>query len=60
LDLSSVKKPKDIKRISQLNCQIMVDERTQLKFVDFFDTKSGMVEPTCEKLKLWETATRWT
>jgi hypothetical protein len=32
----------------------MVDEKMQLKFVDFFETKDGMVEPTCEKLKKWE------
>jgi hypothetical protein len=24
------------------------------KFVNFFETKDGMVEPTCEKLKKWE------
>jgi hypothetical protein len=28
--------------------QIMVDERTQMKFSDFFVTKRGMVEPTCK------------
>lgn len=31
----------------------MVDEATQMKFVDFFATKNGMVEPTCEKLHMW-------
>jgi len=32
----------------------MVDERTQLKFSDFFPTKNGMVEPTCAKLMKWK------
>jgi Reverse transcriptase (RNA-dependent DNA polymerase) len=53
LDISSVVKPDDIKSITKRHCRIMVDEKTQLKFVDFFETKDGMVEPTCEKLKLW-------
>jgi hypothetical protein len=25
-----------------------------MKFVDFFETKNGMVEPMCKKFKLWE------
>jgi hypothetical protein len=54
LDLSSIKKPKDIKQIHKRHCRILVDEKTQMKFVDFFETKNGMVEPTCEKFKLWE------
>jgi hypothetical protein len=54
LDLSSIKKPKDIKQIHNRHCRILVDEKTQMKFVDFFETKNGMVEPTCEKFKLWE------
>jgi hypothetical protein len=32
----------------------MVDERTQLKFSDFFDTNNGMVEETCEQLHRWK------
>jgi len=32
----------------------MVDERTQMKFTDFFETKNGMVEPTCEQLYKWK------
>jgi hypothetical protein len=34
----------------------MVDEKTQLKFVDFFEAKKDMVEPTCVQLKKWEQA----
>jgi hypothetical protein len=36
----------------------MVDERTQLKFSDFFDTKNGMVEETCEQLHRWKQSGR--
>jgi hypothetical protein len=28
--------------------RIIVDERTQMKFSDFFASKNGMVEPTCQ------------
>jgi len=34
----------------------MVDERTQMKFSDFFQTKNAMVEPTCEKFRRWKQA----
>jgi hypothetical protein len=34
----------------------MVDEKTQLKFVDFFEAKNDMVESTCVQLKKWEQA----
>jgi hypothetical protein len=36
----------------------MVDERTQLQFSDFFDTKNGMVEETCEQLHRWKVSGR--
>ena len=58
LDISSIQKPDDIKTMTKRHCRIMVDEKTQLKFVDFFETKDGMVEPTCEKLKSWAQAGR--
>jgi hypothetical protein len=28
----------------------MVDEASQFKVPDFFETKNAMIEPTCEKL----------
>jgi hypothetical protein len=49
LDISSIKKPQDIKAIYNQHCWILVDEQTQLKFVDFFETKNRMIEPTCEQ-----------
>ena len=33
--------------------RLMVDERTHLKFSDFFDTKDGMVKPMCKQLYRW-------
>jgi hypothetical protein len=36
----------------------MVDEKTQLKFSEFFMTKHEMIEPTCVKLTDWKTAGR--
>ena len=35
------------KNISKSNWRLMVDEDTQMKFTHFFETKKGMVEPTC-------------
>jgi hypothetical protein len=52
LDISTIKN-KDDKRVYKSNWRIMVDEHTELKISDFFDTKSGMVEPTCAKLYKW-------
>ena len=36
------------------NWRILVDERTQTKFSAFYETKSDMVEPTCEKFYKWK------
>ena len=33
--------------------QIIVDEKTQIKFSYFFSRKSNMIEPTCEQLSKW-------
>jgi hypothetical protein len=55
LDIATIRRV-DKKAIYKNNWRIMVDERTQLKFSDFFDTKSGMIEPTCEQLHRWKTS----
>jgi hypothetical protein len=34
----------------------MVDERTVTKSSDFYETKGGMVEPTCAQLYRWKTS----
>jgi hypothetical protein len=49
-----VKQKKDQPKPTKPHWRIMVDERTQLKFSDFFKTKSGMVEPTCEQFQKWK------
>ena len=57
LDISTIKKPKHMKQVKhvyQPHWGILMDETTQLKFTEFFDTKSGMVEPTCELFQLWK------
>jgi hypothetical protein len=36
------------------NWRIMVEERTQLKFSDFYPTKNRMIEPTCEQFQKWK------
>jgi hypothetical protein len=53
LDIATIKEIKDGPKVSKKNWRIMVDERTGLKFSDFYDTKDGMVEPTCENLSKW-------
>ena len=57
LDISTIKAPKALKiTLGKPNWRIMVDELTGMKFSDFFATKNGMVEPTCEKLNMWKEA----
>jgi hypothetical protein len=41
LDITNIKKTKNGPKVYKGNWRIMVDERTQLKFSDFFDTKNG-------------------
>ena len=48
LDTATVKKPKGGPRVQKPNWRVVVDERTKIKTLDFFETKDGMVEPTCE------------
>jgi hypothetical protein len=56
LDIATVKKPKDGLKVNKPNWRIMVDERTGMKFSDFFETKSGMIEPTCAPWNRWKDA----
>jgi hypothetical protein len=50
LDIGTIKKTQNGPKVYKGNWRIMVDKRTQLTFSDFFDTKNGMVEETCEQL----------
>ena len=55
LDISSVKSPKLLKvNVTKPNWRLMVDERTELKWTNFYDTKDEMVEPTCEMFHKWK------
>lgn len=57
LDISTIKKPKNddsVMEVDQANLRLMVDEKTQLKFTDFFQTKSGMIESTCAIFEKWK------
>jgi hypothetical protein len=54
LDIATVKKIKDGPNVTKPNWHIMVDEKTKLKFSDFFTSKIGMVEPTCEQFTRWK------
>lgn len=55
IDCAWIKKPDNPEyKIAATNMwRIMVDETTQLKTSDFFTSKDGMVEPTCETLDKW-------
>jgi hypothetical protein len=58
LDIATIKKTKKGPKVYKGNWRIMVNERTQLQFSDFFDTKNGMVEETCEQLHRWKESGR--
>jgi hypothetical protein len=53
LDIASVKQMKGQPAVAKPHWRIMVDEKTQLKFSDFFAKKNEMVEKTCEQFKMW-------
>ena len=48
-DLSWVKPKDGVKNTSKPYWHMMVDEKTNLKFSEFYSSKSGLVEPTCVK-----------
>lgn len=53
LDLAKIKSREGLPKPTRPNWLIMVDEKTQLKFTSFHETKNGMVEPTCVQLDQW-------
>ena len=53
LDLATIKSKTGFPKPTRSNWVIMVDERTQLKFSSFHETKNGMVEPACVKFDQW-------
>ena len=57
LDLSKIKAKMNMNlNVTKPNWQIMVDERTQMKWSYFYETKKGMVEPTCVLFQKWKQA----
>ena len=56
LDIAWFKSPKGMPIITKRYWRMMVDERTQLKFSEFFETKDGMVTPTLAQLNTWSKA----
>jgi hypothetical protein len=50
-----VKKSKGGPPVTKPNWRIMVDERTGMKFSNFYAAKTGMVEPTCKMWHKWKT-----
>jgi hypothetical protein len=51
LDIVTVKAPKGAPTISKPNWRILVDQESQLKISDFFETKDKMVSLTLAKIK---------
>jgi hypothetical protein len=55
LDIQSVKAPPNTDvTITKPNWRIMVDERTEMKWTDFFEAKNDMIEKTCETFYRWK------
>jgi hypothetical protein len=50
----TVKQKEDQPKVTKPNWRIVVDEATNLKFLDFYETKNEMVETTCEMLHKWK------
>ncbi len=53
LDIATINRP-DKKQVYKKNWRIMVNERTGMKFSDFYETKDAMIEPTCAQLHRWK------
>ena len=53
-DISSIKKLESVSHIHKPHLQIIVIDAMQLKFVHFFETKDGMVEPPCKLFSRWK------
>ena len=54
LDIVMIKRAKDGPPVLKLSWRIMVDERTGMKFSNFYALKVAMVEPTCEQWYHWK------
>jgi len=54
LDIATVKQREGMPKPTKPNWRMIVDGRTGLKFSDFYETKNGMIEPTCEQFLNWK------
>ena len=54
LDTATIKKPEEGPQVQKPNWHLIVDERTKIKISNFFETKDGMVEPTCKLFEKWQ------
>ena len=56
-DISTIKQQnEDLPAVTKPNWHILVDKATRLKMTAFYESKNGMVEPTCEKFHRWKQA----
>jgi hypothetical protein len=57
-DITSISKPTNDSKalfVSKPHMRILVDEATNIRFVWWFETQDGMVDPTCATLYQWST-----
>ena len=53
MDIATEKSREGQPIVTKPNWHIIVDEATNMKFSYFYQTKSGMIEPTCELFHKW-------
>jgi hypothetical protein len=53
MDIASIKNQKGTKQVKFRHWHMMVIGGINLKFSKFYETKNGMIEPTCEQLSKW-------
>jgi hypothetical protein len=57
-EITSIRKPKNDSKalfVSKPHMRILVDKATNIRFIWWFETKDGMVDPTCATLYQWST-----
>eukprot|EP00957_Ditylum_brightwellii_P144151 10983086-Ditylum_brightwellii.AAC.1 len=55
LSILTIKALEKVKvKVTKPNWCIMVEEKTGMKWSDFYPTKDGMIEPTCKQLYKWK------
>ena len=51
-----IKKPMNVNKLilTKKNLRIIMEIFSRMKFSNFYDTKDGMIEPTCERFRKWK------